>query len=143
MKSFPNPHWPEEKLRRYDAAWARVFQGMDPELFPRFGKNPNRDREALALAQHRTGRTLRRLASFLPRHRKALLTLAGEFDSHARSLGTDLPPDAPAPTGMTPGQRVRQLIRELKQRQALCARQGDARGEALCRKAVSLLERIR
>ena len=32
MKSFPNPHWPEEKLRRYDAAWARVFQGMDPEL---------------------------------------------------------------------------------------------------------------
>jgi len=133
---LPKP-WSEEKLRRYDAAWSRVFAGISPELIPRFPSPPEEERLRLQTAQARTGLILRRLARFLPRHRAALLTLAAEFEAHAGRCAAALPPGR-----LTPGARLKQLKAELLRRESAFSRIGDARGAALCRKAAEALGRM-
>ncbi len=150
----PFPQWSREKLRRYDAAWARVFAGRDPAEMPRF--SPRRETspqalEPLALGDWRASLILRRLASFLRPYSRPLTALSEEKARLARAeeaflrprTGFRLPDRAQPPTDMTPaGRLLRQQQAEQDQKAAyeklLAGAGGDPTLAALAAQGVAL-----
>ena len=114
------PRWSREKLRRYDAAWARVF-ASETTPPPSSWRTPEREASALLREERICAEIYLRLARALPARRNLFQTLARQKQAQAQRLLRFLrttyggvPPTAgPEPGRLSPDQRIRhQLHRE-------------------------------